>query len=59
MPVEVAGKLGALYFAAGQRHGFENLLVPECRFLIGFFGRVVVLACVLLAPIPILFCHKE
>jgi hypothetical protein len=59
MPVKVAGKLGALYFAAGKRHGFENLLVPECRLLIGLLYRTVALACVLLASIPILFGHKK
>lgn len=59
MPVEVAGKLGALYFAAGQRHGFENLLVPECGFLIDFLSRATALSYVLLASVPVLFGHKK
>src|SRR5271157_5596300 len=37
IPVEAALKIGGLDFAARQRHSFEDLLIPECRFLIGFF----------------------
>ncbi|MGA2375428.1 MAG: hypothetical protein ABSF72_07895 [Candidatus Sulfotelmatobacter sp.] len=59
MLVESALKIGVLDFAAGQRHGLENLLVPECRFLIGLFGRMVALDSFLLASIPILFGHKK
>jgi hypothetical protein len=59
MPVEVARKLGGIEFAAGQGHGLENPLVPECRFLIRLFRRAAALLCVLRARIPLLFSHKN
>ncbi len=55
----MAGKLGSLYFAAGERHGLENLLVAEGRFLIGFLGRAAALTCVLFVRIPVLISHKK
>ena len=57
--MELALKISGLDFAARQRHSFENLLIPECRFLIGPFRRAGALDCVLLGRVPILFSHKK
>jgi hypothetical protein len=59
IPVEAALKIGGLDFAARQRHSFENLLTPECRFLIGLFRRPGALDCVLLVRVPFLLSHKK
>jgi hypothetical protein len=59
MPVESARKLGGIEFAAGQGHGLENPLVPECRFLIGLLRRAAILACVFFVCVPVLFSHKK
>jgi len=59
IPVEAALKIGGLDFAARQRHSFENLLIPECRFLIGLFRRAGALDCVLLVRVPFLLSHKK
>ncbi len=58
LPVKLALKLGSADFAAAKRHGFENSLVPECRFLIGLFRRVPAHDCVLFVCIRVLFSHK-
>jgi hypothetical protein len=47
-----------LDFAARQRHGLENPLVAEGRFLIGFFRLGAILDPVLLIRAKALFCHK-
>ena len=57
--LNMALKLGGIDFAAGQRHGLENPLVPECRFLIGLFRRAAALACILFVGVPVLFSHKK
>jgi hypothetical protein len=59
MPVEMATRLRGLHFTAGQRHRLKNLLMPECRFLIGLFRRRAVLDCIFLVRIPVLFSHHE
>ena len=57
--MEPALKISGLDFAAGQSHSLENLLVPECRFLIDFFCRGVALDCGLLIRVTVLFSHKK
>ena len=37
--VYAAGVLSALYFAAGERHGFKNALVAHFRLLVGLLDR--------------------
>ncbi len=59
IPVEMALKLGGTDLAAGQRHGLENPLVPECGFLILLLRGAVALASVFLVCVPVLFSHKK
>jgi hypothetical protein len=59
MPVESARKLGGIELAAGQGHGLENPLVPECRFLIPLLRGAAALLSVLRARLPFLFSHKK
>ena len=59
MRVEMASGLGGLHFAAGQRQGFENLLMTECRVKIGLFRRVGALGCVVLLRVPVLVSHSN
>ncbi len=59
IPVEMALKLSATGFAAGQRHSLKNPLVPECRILILLFGRAGALASDFLVCVPVLFNHKD
>jgi len=56
--VETALKLGGTDLAAGKRHGFENPLVPECRFLI-LLLRYLSLAFDFFVSVPVLFSHKN
>jgi hypothetical protein len=35
LPVEMAGALGGIDFAAGKSHRFENALIPVRRLLVG------------------------
>jgi len=57
--MEMAHALGDLDFPAGQRHGFENPLMPERGILILFFRRSWVFAGDLFVHLPILFGHKN
>ena len=57
--MESALKLGDTDLAAGQRHSFENALIPECRFLIGLFRRAAALACIRLVDFVVFLCHRE
>jgi hypothetical protein len=59
IPMEMALKLSGVDFAAGQRHGLKNPLMPKCRVLIRFFRRQVALARIFLIYVPALFSHKN
>jgi hypothetical protein len=57
IPAVIAQKVCARNFAAVQGHCLENLLVPKCRFLIGFSaGRTA--ADFLLVSFEILLGHS-
>ena len=46
-------------FAAGQRHGLENPLMPEGRVLIGFLGEAAVLDWALIVDFVVSLCHEK
>jgi len=58
LPIETALKFCGADLAAGQRHGLENPLVTEFRFLIRLFARAAIIASVLLVSIRV-FLHKS
>jgi len=57
-PDVCAHKIGGLDLSAGQGHGLENPLVPECRFLIGLFHPGATILCDVLARVPVPFSHR-
>ena len=59
VPVKMALKLGGADFAAGERHGLKNPLVPESRILILLLPDTAALARIFLAGVPVLFSHKQ
>src|ERR1700688_2167906 len=59
IPVESALRISGLHFAAGQSHGLENFLVPECRFLIWFFCCGAALGRPVLIRVTVLFSHMK
>jgi hypothetical protein len=59
LPVEAALKISGLNFAARQRHGLENALVPECRVAILLFWQAGAVACIPLRRVPVLFSHTD
>ncbi len=57
--MESALKFSGINFAAGQRHRFENALIPECRFLIGFFRDTAAIARVLIVDFVVSLRHEK